>query len=240
MTYDEVVVTLHTMLAVPLNSEDSNFTRIIPTMFAYADGRIYRELQFLATTTSQTAPVIARNREMLLPDNILVLRLVNICTPVGPITFNTRRHDLERISPEALDMFWPQSSLRPGIPKKYALVGSTPPSVVPGQLQALTYTLRFMPSPDKAYQAEFLGVIRPEILSSTNRETFLSVHYPDLFICACMVFGSGYQRDYGAQADDPARAMSWETQYKYLRDAIAAEAARMRGEQQTAQGARAP
>lgn len=240
MDYNEVVATLTTMLWVPQNSEDSNFTRILPTMFAYADGRIYRDLQFLATTTSQTAPMTARNREMLLPDNILVLRLVNVITPVGPATFTSRRRELERISPEALDLFWPQSSLRPGVPQKYALVGSTPPSVTPGQLQALTYTLRFMPSPDRAYEAEFLGVIRPEILSSTNRETFLSVHYPELFIAACMVFGTGYQRDFGAQADDPQRAMSWEAQYKVLRDGIGAEAAGMRGEAQAAQGARAP
>jgi hypothetical protein len=208
-------------------------------MFAYADGRIYRELEFLSTTTSQTAPMVARNREMFLPDNILVLRLVNVITPMGPVAFTSRRHPLERISPEALDMFWPNASLQPSVPQKYAMIGSVPP-LVSGVIQALTYTLRFMPSPDRAYLAEFLGVIRPEILSASNPETFLSVRYPELFICACMVFGAGYQRDFGAQADDPAKAMSWEAQYKSLRDAIIIEAAKMRGEAQVAQGSRAP
>jgi hypothetical protein len=242
MEYDQVVATLATMLEVPQNSEDSNFTRILPTMFAYADGRIYRELAFLVTTTSQATTLVARNREIFVPVNVLVLRSIDVFTPAGPVTLNSRRHPLERISPEALDMFWPNASLRPGVPQKYAIIGSIPPPPpVPGTQGPLSYTVRFMPTPDRAYPAEFLGVVRPEILSSTNRETFLSVHYPELFICACMVFGTGYQRDFGAQADDPTRAMSWETQYTYLRNAIMAEVMSMRGEAAPAAAqARAP
>jgi len=75
-----------------------------------------------------------------------------------------------------------------------------------------------------------LGVIRPQRLSSDNPQTFLSVTYPELFLAACMVWGCGYQRDYGAQADDPARAMSWETQYTNLRQGVMLEAAQLRGE----------
>jgi hypothetical protein len=241
LNYGQIVSTLMTMLEVPLNQEDSNFTRILPTMFAYADGRIYTELQFLVTTTSSTGVMTARDREMLMPANVLVLRLLNVITPVGPITFSSRRKGLERISPEALDLFWPNVSLRPSVPQKFALVGSVPPAPLPPLPQPpLSYTLRFMPTPDRPYTAEFLGVIRPEVLSSSNPETFLTINYPQLFICACMVFGSGYQRDFGAQADDPQRAMSWEQQYTYLRNGIMAEAARMRGEMQAAQGAQAP
>jgi hypothetical protein len=73
------------------------------------------------------------------------------------------------------------------------------------------------------------GDIRPFPLSADNPETYLSVYYPELFLCACMVFGSGYQRDFGAQSDDPQRAVSWEGQYTYLRQGVALEAMRMRG-----------
>ena len=36
------------------------------------------------------------------------------------------------------------------------------------------------------------------------------MRYPELLLCACMVFASGYQRDFGAQAEDPQKAVSWE------------------------------
>src|SRR5215831_10578258 len=73
MTYDEVVSSLKTMLAVELNDEDANFTRIIPSMMLYADGRIYREIPFLATKITQPVTLIANNREFQLPSNVRVL-----------------------------------------------------------------------------------------------------------------------------------------------------------------------
>src|SRR5262245_6590139 len=173
VNYDQVVSTLQTMLEVPLNNEDSNFTRILPTMFAYADGRIYRELDFLITTISLESKLTARKRDVQLPPSVLVLRQVNVCTPatlaVGP---TSRRHTLERVTPEALDMFWPQASFQPALPRMYAIVGSAPvataliapmaqpvPPVFPSQVTNMAHIVRFMPTPDQAYPVEFLGVI---------------------------------------------------------------------------------
>ena len=89
--------------------------------------------------------------------------------------------------------------------------------------------MRLTPVPDKAYTVEYFGVIRPALLSSVNTETFLSVNYADLFCAACMVFASGYQRDFGAQADDPQKAMSWNGMYEALRASAQLEAGRMKG-----------
>lgn len=240
MTYDEVVTQVQTILEIPLNQEDNNFQRIIPQMFAYADTRIYTELDFLITTMTLLGKVRARKRDMELPPEVLVLRQVNVCTPnTVTVTDTSERHTLERITPEALDMFWPASSPGFDVPKKYALVGSAPMAValqplkqtppIPPIPQRLSYLVRFMPTPDQGYPVEFLGVIRPAPLSQTNPETFLSIAYPALLCAACAVFGFGYQRDYGGQADDPAKAMSWETQYQYLKQGIMMEAAKMRG-----------
>jgi hypothetical protein len=244
MTYDEIISALMTLGAIPLNSEDSNFTKIIPSMFHYADGRIYRDLAFLATDVNTLVPVIPYVREVALPLDVLTVRSVAICTPAGAITTNTRRHHPERISPEALDMFWPQGSFKVGLPKKYAIVSvrtqldplpnPMPPTTQPlppiYQPERFTYYLRMMPSPDRAYMAEIFGGVEPQILSNTNPETFLSVYYPELLIACCMVYLTGYQRDYGAASDDPQRAVSWESQYKTLRDSVAQEAGRLRGE----------
>ena len=37
---------------------------------------------------------------------------------------------------------------------------------------------------------------------------------PDLLLSASMIFGAGYQKNFGAMADDPKMAMSWETIYQ--------------------------
>ena len=63
MTYDQVIKALQTLLEIPLNQEDENFRRIIPLMFTYADNRIYRELEFLATTAMTAGTLTVGNRE---------------------------------------------------------------------------------------------------------------------------------------------------------------------------------
>jgi len=241
MNYDQVLKNLQTLLEIPLNQEDENFKRIVPLMFQYADNRIYREVEFLATTAVTTGQLTANSRETPLPSTVLVLRQMNVLVPTGYVWADmVMRKTLERVSPEALDMFWPTGSaftintpleqasrqLLRGVPEKYAVIG-TSTATFP---QTLSYIVRLGPVPDKAYAVEYFGVIRPALLSATNTETFLSVNYTDLFCAACMVFASGYQRDFGAQADDPAKAMSWEGQYTNLRASAILEAGRMKGD----------
>jgi hypothetical protein len=244
MNYDEVIAALQVLGAIPQNSEDANFQKLVTLMFHYAEGRIYRDLSFLATDVMTPVTLTALEREILLPPNVLTVRSVGVCTPPGPPTRNSRRHYPERISTEALDMFWPQPNFRPGIPKKYTIIGiRLPPTTSPSPLPPMTqprppvyeperfiYALHFMPSPDRAYTAEVFGGVEPELLSESNPETFLSVYYPELLCAACMVFIAGYQRDYGASSDDPQRAISWNAQYMALKDGIAQEAGRLRGE----------
>jgi hypothetical protein len=244
MTFDEAVSWLQTMLEVPLNQADANFTRIVPMMFLYAERRIYGDLAFLVTTITQQHRLTALNRETILPDNVRVLEQISVCTPAGPVTNASKRVTLERITSTALDMFWPQVSFKPGVPQKYALIGGTPQATLladpfaldpPPPLpviptQQMYHVVRMMPTPDKSYTVELTGAILPDTLSPVNNETYLSTKYPELLLCACMVFGSGYQRDFGAQADDPQKAMSWETQYKYLMQGVTIEQSRLRGE----------
>jgi hypothetical protein len=226
MTYDEWLKAMQTLCKIPLNQTDANFQRIVPQIITYAENRIYREMEFLPTLTSTTATLNANLRETALPITVLKLRIVNVFTPVGAPTNTSTRHTLERISPEALDMFWPQASLLPAPPRYYTLIGAS----AAGPPQVLSYTVRMAPEPDAAYTAEFLGVIRPTPLSPANTQTYLSTVYADLFLACCMVFASGYQRDFGAQAEDPAKAMSWEGMYTNLRQGAMLEAAQVRGE----------
>lgn len=244
MNYNEITGALQVLAAIPQNSEDGNYEKILPAAFAYADGRIYRELNFLATDIYMFQPLIANAREVALSPDVLTVRSVSVLTPAGDATNNSRRHHLERITPEALDMFWPQSSFKRGLPKKFTVAGvrtahallpnPNPPTTQPlppiFQPERFNYFLRVMPTPDRAYTAEVYGGVQPLPLSQNNPETYLSLQYAELFIACCMVFITGYQRDYGAQADDPQRAVSWEGQYTKLRDGVVLETAMQRSE----------
>lgn len=67
------------------------------------------------------------------------------------------------------------------------------------------------------------GTIYSYLGSATTQ---LTTYFPDLFIAASMIFASGYQRDFGAQADNPSQAQSWETQYQLLIKSALTEEAR--------------
>lgn len=249
MTYNEILSALMTLGAIPLNSEDSNFQRLVPACFAHAEGRIYRELSFLQTDTVELMVIPSLKSEIELPDNVLSVRSISLCVsspsdPPGPPGGNKRRIYPQRVSPEALDMFWPQPNFKPGPPRYYTLRGFRyPPDVSSNPLPPSTQPLpplriperfiliaRFAPATDRIYIVEIYGGIQPVPLSEANFETFVSRTYPELLIAACMVFITGYQRDYGAASDDPQRAMSWEQQYQALKNGIAQETGRLRGE----------
>lgn len=226
MTYDEWLKAMQTLCVVSLNQTDDSFQRMVPRAIEYAENRIYREVNFLPMLNSTTALLTINNREVALPATVLVLDYINVLTPVGALSNTSTRHTLERISHTALDFFWPQASFLPGVPQKFAMIGA----VAAGPPQVFTYTVRMAPEPDAAYTAEFLGVVRPSPLSPLNIQTYLSMFFPDLFNACCMVFFSGYQKDFGSQSDDPQKAMSWEKTYTSLREGALLEAARMRGE----------
>ena len=73
-------------------------------------------------------------------------------------------------------------------------------------------TILFGPWPDQGYNVEIVGKYRPAPLYQGNvptNTTYLSTQLPDLFLAAAMVSATGYQKNYGAQADNPRDANSW-------------------------------
>lgn len=216
MDYQTYAATMRTMLAVPLNLEDSNFESIIPRMIEYAELRIYRELDFLSTVTATTGLLTANSRNVTMPTGIIVLNDVNIITPSSTTNpdLGTRK-PLQRVSLEYINAVYPSVS-GATVPAYYALLSDT--------------AVRLAPWPDAAYTAEFIGTTRPDPLSPTNTTTFISENLPDLFVAASMVFGAGYQRDFGAQSDDPKMAQSWENQYQTLKAGCNAEELRKKAE----------
>jgi hypothetical protein len=200
MQYNQLVTDLNTLLVIP--SGDPSFAAILPALIDDAEQRIYRELDFLYTrTTYDSTPVnfVNGSRVINAPSTAIVIQGLSAITPVGSQAAAGTRNVLELVSLDFIDSTWPTESVT-ALPQYFAMKTDTIVVVAP--------------TPDNNYIAEFTGTFRPPPMSATNQETWLGDHLPDLFLAACMVFGSAYLRDYGAGSSDPQLAMSWEAHYQ--------------------------
>lgn len=223
MNYTQIVAALAQLSVVPVG--DTNFDAILPSTFAYADGRIYRELDMLVgnvrDASASTAP---DNRNFNLPTTIgtfLIIDGINVITPASTAPDSGTRNPLTPVSRDVLDMIWP-STTGSGVPEMFAYLSQDTYS---GSAQTQVI---FGPWPDDDYRVEVIGKIQPAVLSASNANTYLTDNLADLYIAACMIYLSGWQRNFGAQADDVRSAQSWETQYTTLRDSAATFEARKR------------
>lgn len=233
---------------------DLDFAAALTTIVANAELRIYRELDFLAThgtnrslsmtagsrvlsilpTTGQTVaslpvaiayPIIVEGITALVTKGAFPATddAGNLSTDESgnPIYTGTGfvRTRLQRCSLDMIDAIWPDETQTgaPGQPFAYfAMIDHT--------------TAVIAPTPDQAYAVEIVGTWRPAPMSATNPRTWLGDNLPDLFFAACMVEACGYQRDYGAQSDDPKIAQSWEARYVALRQGAISEEMRRKSE----------
>ena len=203
LTYTTYVTTLANLTVY--DADDANFVQILPSAIDYAEQRLYRELDLLNTVTRDTGVLSTTTRNFTLPSNngrFVVVNGINVITPSSEtIPDSGKRNQLTPMSRDVLDVFWP-STTGATMPTSFAMI--TDQQIIVG------------PLPDAAYTLEVIGTIRPTPLSSENSTTYLSLYLSDLLIAASMIFMSGFMRNFGAQADDPKMATSWEGVYTQL------------------------
>ena len=204
LDYSSYVSQLANLMVI--SSANTAFNTQLPGIIDYAEGRIYREIDFLRTQiTDATASVSSGNRNFTVPSSIgtfITVDQVSIITPSTATSSNGTRNPVTPISREYIDAVYPSGQATTGVPLFYAMASDT--------------EILFGPAPDAAYKAEVIGEQRPAALSSTNSSTYLTQYIPDVFMAASMVYASGYLKDFGAQGDDPKMAVSWEGQYQTL------------------------
>lgn len=210
-TFNSYVDALSKLLVV--DSTDANFQALLPSIIDYAELRLCQDIDFLSTVSSYVGAVAPGSRQLTFPlSTFITLQNVNFLTPAGTAAPNiATRNPCLMVTKEYLNFEWPSSS-GAGLPKKCAMVNQN--------------TLALGPWPDLAYSVELVGTTRPASLSSSNTTTFISTYLPSHFMMASMVFGSGYQRNFGAQSSDPAMSVSYETQYQALLKSAQLEEAR--------------
>lgn len=206
MDYTAYVNSLCNIMVV--TSTTPQFQTVLPNIISYAENRIYRELDLLNTVVrNSTTTLTANNRNYTLPlnspnGNFITVQGINVITPY-PVSNPElgQRNQLVPTTRDYLDTVW-NSSTGSTVPQYFAMIDQF--DIVVG------------PWPDQSYAVEVIGTIRPQPLSASNPNTFLTQYLPDLFLAASMIFASGYQRDFGSQADNPQQAVSWESQYQSL------------------------
>ena len=212
LTYSQYVTQIATMAVV----EESNpaFVTILPQMITYAENRMYRDLNFMFTSTSISGyQITPGSRTITIPEGtIVVLEQVNLLLPAGTQDPNqaTRRPMLPTTK-EYLDAVYGVSSYT-GPPCYFVPFNDNQYLVGP--------------FPDQSYYVEIIGTYRPASLSATNPTTFISLYLPDLFIMASMIYVSAYQRNFGRLNDDPQMAVTYESQYMALLKGAQAEESR--------------
>jgi len=203
MNYSDLLSTISNLTVI--TATDPNFLQIFPQGITYAEDRLYRELDLLSTVTRDSAALTVNNRNFTLPSTngrFVVTNGFNLITPAGTTNPDSgTRAQMTPVSRDYLDAVW-GSVAGAGAPTLYAPI--TDQQFIVG------------PWPNAAYTIEVIGTIQPTPLSASNPTSFLSLYLPDLLTAAVMIFMTGYQQNFGAQADNPQMAVSWSSEYDKL------------------------
>lgn len=221
-TYDTYVTALASTM---FEDEDATpFQDIIPSIINYAEGRIYRDTNLLATLVRDTTGNLTANSlQFTLPvptqGLFRVIKAINVVTPVGSTVSNGTRNPLQPVSLDFL--YWTNqtntATSASAIPLYFAMAGGSN-----------ARDIQVGPAPGAAFAVEVVGEVQPETLSAINTTTYLSTYFPDLFLAASMIFASGWQKNFSASSDDPRSSQSWENQYSKLLASADLQSARAR------------
>src|SRR5215475_11241397 len=206
MDYASYQTDLITLLSIQ-TSTDNNFQALLPAGIEYAEGRIYRETDLLATRVSTAGSAVSsgvRTFNLSTASGVfLVVESISLISSAGASAATGTRNPVVPTSRDFIDMTYPSAtSSNCGLPEFFAMSNNT--------------TVIFGPAPDAPYIAEVTGTQQPTPLSASNSSTILTQMLPDVFLAASMVFWSGFQQNFGAQGDNPQMAQSWEQQYQTL------------------------
>lgn len=191
---------------------DPYFQQILPACIDYASNRIYRDLDIQSTTANTTVTTTSGTPFVSLPyfpddptqETVYVVESMSVQATASGQPLITQDTMLTPVDKGFLMSTYPPAywTTAQGQPKYYYIQDQS--------------TAQVGPCPDQVYTIYLVFTYRPTPLSATNTTTILTQIWPDLFLAASMVFMSGYQKSFGAQADDPKMALSWEQQYQDL------------------------
>lgn len=212
----------------PYTAGTAGFDVLFPQATSYAEGRICRDIVFLANRAVNTSLVTIAGSRVVdlssLAPALIAPEGFALVTPAG--TTNPAlgtRVPFDLTSLDVIDEIWPiEAQTRPP-----SITDWSPRYWALGPDQQ---TIVCCPTPDQVYTVALTGLFPPTPISETNQSTYLSETYPELLEAACMVFLSGaLQHNFSAKSDNPEMAISWATEYRILMESAKMEELRRRG-----------
>jgi hypothetical protein len=224
LSYNAFITQLGVM-AVALTTEtagvaqfvDAPLQAIVPMILNYAELRISRDLDLLASQTSNTYTLTAGVPVFSLPVNdFQVVQTLEIVTLYNGTVVNSQ--PLTPVSKEFIQNCF-GGLMSADMPKYFAMYGDNF-----GDEQDSATNILFGPAPNFAYSLRVTGTACPPSLYQNavagiadTAYTYISAYYSDMLVIASMIYISAYQRNWSATADDSEMAQSYEKQYQALR-----------------------
>jgi hypothetical protein len=167
MTYAELVQKIRDYTEVDANVLTST---IVDGFISDAEFRILRDVDSDNNKRYATANLVASNRFIDTPDNLLVIRSAQIIDSDGSSQPDNREF-LEYRDTSFMSEYNPTGST--GVPKYYSYWDND--------------TIVVAPTPDATYTIQLNYILKDPGLSSTNTETYISKVFPNGLLYACLV-----------------------------------------------------
>jgi hypothetical protein len=221
LTYNSYVSAIATLAVVPtqvdaggiMHFTEPNLDGVVAQMLNYAELRIQRDLNFLASQKTRSYALPDGVWELDIPfDDFVTVQNITLAGVTDATVFSA----LTPVSKEFFQTVYPDPEYA-ATPKYFAPIG--------GELNpagATYHVYALAPKLDQPYKAYVTGTTRmPSLFMKKNTEastgtTFVSSQMPDLLLMASMVFLSAYQRNFSSSGSDPQMPINYETQYQTL------------------------
>jgi len=167
MTYAELVQKIRDYTEVDSNVLTST---IVDGFIENAEFRILRDVDSDNNRRYATASLVASQRFIDTPDNLLVVRSAQIIDSDGSSQPDNREF-LEYRDTSYMSEYNPTGSR--GVPKYYGMWDQN--------------TIVLAPTPDATYEIQLNYILKDQGLSSTNTTTYLSQNFPNGLLYACLV-----------------------------------------------------
>lgn len=172
MTYDELLTNIRNYTEVDANVFTNS---VCNTFILMAENRILRDIDLDVFKLEQTGNMTAGNKFLTAPSSILTHRYIMV-------TKDNEQIFLEFRDTSYMKEYWPNGATT-GTPRFYSVWDQN--------------TFYIAPTPDQSYTVELGYIRKPDQLSETNPETWVSVNAPEALLYACLIQAYSYTKGPG-------------------------------------------
>ena len=172
MTYDELLTNIRNYTEVDANVFTNS---VCNTFILMAENRILRDIDLDVFKLEVTGNMTSGNKFLSTPSDILTHRYVMM-------TKDSEQIFLEFRDTSFMKEYWPNGATT-GTPRFYSVWDQN--------------TFYIAPTPDQSYTVELGYIRKPEQLSASNPETWVSINAPEALLYACLIQAYSYTKGPG-------------------------------------------